>query len=99
MTSLLCAEYLTWRGAKNVCFKDDAEGFEVLYGNSGLFLSKEHKVNIQDYSDFALPADCILITAPEVSSFFNDTFSSLFGTYKRNSAFTMQLCFDVSTRK
>jgi len=97
MTSLLCAEYLTWRGAKNVYFKDGSDGIEVSYGNSGILISKDNGVSIRDYSDFALPVDCSSITASGISNFFDDVFSSLFEIHKRGSIFTMELCFDVRT--
>ena len=69
MTSLLYAEYLTWRGAKNIYFKDVSDGCEVVYGNSGIFISKDNKVRIRDYSDFALPADFNLVTTQGASRF------------------------------
>ena len=95
ITSLLCAEYLTWRGARNIYFKDDADSFEVAYGNSGIVISQDNSVKIKDFSDFALSGDFTAASASGVSSFFDNAFLSAFEKYKRDSVFTMELCFDV----
>lgn len=96
MTAQIFAEYLTWRGAKNVSFMDDAESFEVAYGNAGIVLAKGNDTKIKDYSDFAMPVDFIPVSASDVSSFFDSTFLSVFEKHKRESIFTSPLCFDVS---
>ncbi len=96
MTSLLCAEYLTWRGAKSICFKDFSDGYEVVYGNSGVFVSKDNKVYVRDHSDFAIPADFNPVTAQGTSSIFDDAFLRIFEAYKRDSAFSTELGFDAS---
>lgn len=96
LTPLLCAEYLLWRGAKDIYFKDASDGFEVVYGNSGIFISNSESVNIRDYTDFALPEDFTPITASRASSFFDDAFLRAFENYKSSCVFSTELCFDVS---
>ncbi len=98
MTPLLCAEYLLWRGAKDIYFKRASDGFEIGYGNSGIFISNDESegINIRDYSDFALPGDFTSITTSRASSFLDDTFLRSFEKYKSDCVFSMELCFDVS---
>jgi len=96
MTPLLCAEYLLWRGAKDIYVKDASDGFEVVYGNSGIFISNGERVNIRDYTDFALPADFTAITPSQVSRFFDAAFLRLFEKYKSSCVFSGAFCFDVS---
>jgi hypothetical protein len=99
-TPLLYAEYLLWRGAKNIYFKYASDGFEVVYGNSGIFIANDGRVNIRDHNDFALSGDFTLMTPSREAHFFDDTFVSSFEKYKRECVFSTQLCFDVvgSTR-
>jgi hypothetical protein len=92
---LLCAEYLLWRGAKDISFKDGSDGYEVVYGNAGIFIAKDNSVTIRDYSDLALPVDFTLVSTQGVSSFFNDAFLKTFETYKHGTVFSSELCFDV----
>lgn len=92
----LFAEYLTWRGAKNVSVKDDTDSFEVVYGNAGIVLAKGDSTKIKDYSDLAVPGDFTPVSAAETSSFFDNRFLSIFEKQKRESMFTSSLCFDVS---
>ena len=99
MTPLLCAEYLVWRGAKDIYVKDAADGSEVVYGNSGILISNDESVKIKDYTDFALPEDFTPMTTSRGSSFFDGTFLSSFEKYKRECVFSMELCFDVSGSK
>ena len=96
MTSQLCAEFLAWRGAKSVYFKDDAEGIEVAYGNSGIVITKDIDISVKDYTDFAIPEDFTLVVLSKVSNFFDNAFLSVFENHKRDSMFTSPLCFDVS---
>jgi hypothetical protein len=96
MTPLLCAEYLLWRGAKDIYVKDASDGFEVVYGNSGIFISNGERVNIRDYTDFALPADFTAIAPSQVSRFFDAAFLRLFEKYKSSCVFSGAFCFDVS---
>ena len=96
MTSLLCAEYVTWRGAKNIYFKDFSDGYEVAYGNSGVFVSKGKKVSVRDHSDFALPVDFNRVTAQGASSIFDEAFLRIFEKYKRNCVFSTEVCFDAN---
>ena len=97
MTPLLCAEYLVWRGVKDIYVKDTADGSEVVYGNSGILISNGASVNIRDHADFAL-RDFTHITPSQASHFFDDAFLRSFEKYKSSCVFSAELCFDVSGR-
>ncbi len=96
MTPLLCAEYLLWRGAKDIYVKDASEGFEVVYGNTGFFLSNDKRVHIRDHADFALSGDFTAITPSQASCFFDNAFMRAFEKYKSSCIFSGAFCFDVS---
>lgn len=96
VTPLLCAEYLVWRGAKDIYVKDAADGSEVVYGNSGILISNDESVKLKDYTDFALPGDFTPMTTSRASNFFDDAFLRSFEKYKSSCVFSAELCFDVS---
>lgn len=96
--NILMVEYLVWRGAKNVYFRDSMDGFEIFYGNTGLLPNGE-QILVRDYTDFALSGDFNLFKKEDVSQVFDGTFLSIFEKYKRESTFRMSLGFDIGGSK
>ena len=91
-----CAEYLKWRGMKNIYFKDIPDGYEIAYENSGIVISEDNHVTIHDYDDKYLLSDFILPTSEEVSNLFDSTFLKLFEKYKSSCIFRSELYFHVN---
>jgi len=93
----LFAEFLKWRGAKNIQYKDNSRGYEVAYGNSSIFVAKDNKASIRDYNDYSLPNDLTLGNNTELSRFFDKKFRKIFDELKKTYIFSTELYFN--TRK
>lgn len=91
----LFAEFLKWRGAKDIQCKDNSTGYEVAYGNSGIFIAKDSKVSIRDYNDYSLPNDLTLVNNTELSRFFDKKFRKIFNESKKTYIFSTELHFNT----
>lgn len=91
----LFAEFLKWRGAKDIQCKDNSTGYEVAYGNSGIFIAKDNKISIRDYNDYSLPNDLTLVNNTELSRFFDKKFRKIFNESKKTYIFSTELHFNT----
>lgn len=91
----LLAEFLKWRGAKNMYFRNSSDGYEIVYGSSGVFITKANKVSIRGYNDYGLPAGFQSASDNKPTHFFDEKFKKIFDEYKSTHIFSMELHFNI----
>ncbi len=94
--SILCAEYLEWRGARDLSIGEKSNNLEIIYGNSGVFVTEDNKVRIYDYNDFSIPLHTHPFVLQKPSGILDGKFLKLFTEYKNNYIFSTELCFDIT---
>lgn len=71
---LFVVEYLRWRGLKNVSYRTEFGGYEIIYGNSGVLITeKNNKISIRDHNDFNI-SDCLKSKELKLKYFFDGKF-------------------------
>jgi hypothetical protein len=89
------AEYLKWRGAKDVMYKKETNGYEVAYGNSSIFIDKDNKISMRDHNDYELADDYAVSNDAKMQNFFDDKFKKCFDEDCRTQIFTTELHFPI----
>jgi hypothetical protein len=96
--NLLMVEYLTWRGARDVYYRNGTTDFEIFYGNTGILPNGE-TITLKDYTDFSLSKDFKMFKSQNASDIFDENFLQHFQKYKHDTVFKMALGFDVGNIK
>lgn len=96
--SALFAEFLKWRGAKDIQYRNNSNGYEIAYGNSGISITKDNEISILDHNDYSLPADFTLTNDTMLARFFDKKFEGVFNELKNTHIFSIELLFEVNKK-
>jgi hypothetical protein len=93
----LFAYYLSQIGINEIYVSDEADGLELIYGNSGVILTDERGMVIRDHADYQLPNSASHYTGENLHGLTDDAFKTHIKEFACNNTFVTELAFEVNS--